>query len=254
MNMISLENVHVNIPVFTNDYARSIRTIVGDSVIGGRLSASGTSGKVVVNALQGVSLTVQSGERLGLIGSNGAGKTTMLRVIAGIVPVSQGIVDVQGEVRSFFNIGAGLDLTRSGARNIEAMSLFYTRDQKRIRDATPDIIEFAELGDFVHMPVYTYSAGMQARLMVAIATAYGGDIIVFDEMLGAGDARFIAKVQKKLDEMMTAARCVVIASHSTALLNQLCDRAIWMNQGRICAQGSVTEVEKLYRDANGIAV
>jgi ABC-type polysaccharide/polyol phosphate transport system ATPase subunit len=246
--MITLDNIHVNIPVFTNDYARSIRTIVGESVGGGRLSA-GNSGKVIVNALQGVSLSVKSGQRVGLIGSNGAGKTTILRVIAGIVPVSQGTVEVKGDVRSFFNIGAGLDLTRSGLKNIESMSLFYTRDRKRIRDTIPDIVEFAELGDFVHMPVYTYSSGMQARLMVAIATAYGGDIIVFDEMLGAGDARFITKVEKKLNEMMSAAHCVVIASHSTTLLKQLCEYAIWMDQGRIRAQGKVADVEKLYREA-----
>jgi ABC-type polysaccharide/polyol phosphate transport system ATPase subunit len=246
--MITLDNIHVNIPVFTNDYARSIRTIVGESVGGGRLSA-GNSGKVIVNALQGVSLSVKSGQRVGLIGSNGAGKTTILRVIAGIVPVSQGTVEVKGDVRSFFNIGAGLDLTRSGLKNIESMSLFYTRDRKRIRDTIPDIVEFAELGDFVHMPVYTYSSGMQARLMVAIATAYGGDIIVFDEMLGAGDARFITKVEKKLNEMMSAAHCVVIASHSTTLLKQLCEYAIWMDQGRIRAQGKVADVEKVYREA-----
>jgi ABC-2 type transport system ATP-binding protein len=245
--MIKLDDVHVNIPVFTNDYARSIRTILGDSVASGRLSTAARGGKVIVNALQGVSVHIKPGERVGIVGSNGAGKTTFLRVIAGILPTSRGTVDVRGEVRSFFNIGAGLDTTRSGFQNIEAMSLYYTRDKKRIRHAIPDIVQFAEIGDFIHMPVYTYSAGMQARLMVAIATAYGGENIVFDEMLGAGDAKFITKIEKKLDQLMSAARCVVIASHSTELLKQLCDRAIWMEQGRIRAQGSVAEIERLYR-------
>jgi ABC-type polysaccharide/polyol phosphate transport system ATPase subunit len=246
--MIELANVHVSIPVFANDYSRAIRTIVGKKILGGRLTTT-SSGKVTVNALRGVSFKVSAGERVGIIGGNGAGKTTLLKVIAGIVPVSEGTVDVQGEVRSFFNIGAGLDMTRSGFRNIESMSQYYTRDLQRIRDATPKIVEFAEIGEFIHMPVYTYSAGMQARLMVAIATAYGGDNIVFDEMLGAGDSKFITKVEKKLEEMMGAARCVVIASHSTTLLNQLCERAIWMDKGCVKAHGSVAEVEKLYREA-----
>lgn len=244
--MIELTDIHVNIPVFLNDYSRAIRTVLGERIFGGRLSA-GRGGKVTVNALRGVSLTVRPGERVGLIGRNGAGKTTLLRVIAGIIPVSSGTVQVDGEVRSFFNLGAGLDLTRSGLGNIESMSMFYTRDRVLIRDTTPGVIEFADLGDFIHMPVYTYSAGMQARLMVAIATAYGGDIIIFDEMLGAGDASFIGKVEKRLGDLLSAAKCVVVASHSTDLLKRLCDRALWIDQGLVRAQGSVEEVGELYR-------
>lgn len=246
--MITLNDVHVQIPVFLNEYSRAIRTIIGERVLGGRLSAR-NGGKVTVNALQGVTLKVKAGERVGLIGRNGAGKTTILRVIAGIVPPTHGTVEVGGEVRSFFNLGAGLDMTRSGYSNIEPMSLFYTRDRKRIRDATPAIVEFADIGEFIHLPVYTYSAGMQARLLVSIATAYGGDIIVFDEMLGAGDASFIGKVEKRLGEMLGAAKCVVVASHSTDLLKRLCDRALWLEQGRVRAEGSVEEVGKLYREA-----
>lgn len=243
--MIKLENVHVSIPVFLNDYSRAIRTIVGERFLGGRLSAN-RGGKVTVNALRGIDLHVKAGERVGLIGRNGAGKTTLLRVIAGIIPISDGTVSVEGEVRSFFNLGAGLDHTRSGRSNIESMSMFYTRDRNLIKDRTPSIIEFAELGEFIHMPVYTYSAGMQARLMVAIATAYGGDIIVFDEMLGAGDAKFIGKVEKRLDEMVSAARCVVVASHSGPLLKTLCHRALWIHDGKVRAEGSVDEVDEIY--------
>jgi ABC-type polysaccharide/polyol phosphate transport system ATPase subunit len=248
--MIRLENVSVNIPVFTTDYSRAMRTIVGEKIFGGRLTAKQGGGKVIINALRGVSLTVKPGERVGLIGRNGAGKTTILRVIAGIVPATEGMVEVQGEVRSFFNLGAGLDMTRSGYANIEPMSLFYTRDRALIRDTIPSIVEFAELGDFIHMPVYTYSAGMQARLLVAIATAYGGDIIVFDEMLGAGDTKFIGKVEKRLQDMLSQARCVVVASHSTDLLKRMCDRALWIHDGLIAGEGKVAEVGKAYQAAN----
>jgi ABC-type polysaccharide/polyol phosphate transport system ATPase subunit len=246
--MIKLRDVHVNIPVFLNDYSRAIRTSLGERIFGGRLSA-GHGGKLCVNALRGVSLDVGAGERVGLLGRNGAGKTTLLRVIAGIVPVSSGKVEVEGQVRSFFNLGAGLDPTRSGLSNIQSMSMFYVRDRKIINETTPAIVEFAELGDFIHMPVYTYSAGMQARLMVAVATAYGGDVIVFDEMLAAGDTSFIGKVEKRLRDMLSAARCVVVASHSAVLLKKLCDRALWIDDGRVRAQGAVGEVNDEYERA-----
>jgi lipopolysaccharide transport system ATP-binding protein len=243
--MINLKDVHVNIPVFLNQYSRAIRTSIGERLLGGRLSA-GRGGKVCVHALRGISLNVRPGERVGLLGRNGAGKTTLLRVIAGIVPISNGTIDVEGEVRSFFNLGAGFDPTQSGLSNIRSMSMFYVRDPKRIRAMTQEIVDFAELGDFIHMPVYTYSAGMQARLMVAVATAYGGDIIVFDEMLGAGDASFIGKVERKLGDMLAAARCVVVASHSAVLLKSLCDRALWIDDGRVRAEGKVEEVNAEY--------
>jgi len=246
--MIVLQDVHVTIPVFLNEYSRAIRTIVGERVFGGRLSA-GRGGKVNVNALRGVSLEVRPGERVGLIGRNGAGKTTLLRAIAGIIPISGGTIEVKGEIRSFFNLGAGLDVTRSGLSNIESMSMFYVRNRVRIRETTPSIIEFAELGNFIHMPVYTYSAGMQARLSVAVATAYGGDILVFDEMLGAGDASFIHKMRRRLDVVVRAAKCVLIASHSSALLNSLCDRALWIDDGRVRAEGSVEKVSALYESS-----
>jgi ABC-type polysaccharide/polyol phosphate transport system ATPase subunit len=244
--MIRLDNVSVHIPVFTTDYARAVRTIIGERLLGGRLTREGGGGRIIVNALRGVSLSVKPGERVGLIGRNGSGKTTLLRVIAGIIPVTAGTVDVKGEVRSFFNLGAGLDVTRSGYANIEPMSLFHTRDRARIRDTTPAIVEFADIGEFIHMPVYTYSAGMQARLLVSIATAYGGDILIFDEMLGAGDEKFIIRLQAKLDQIMDEARCVVVASHSTKLLKRLCDRAIWVHDGQVRADGSVDEVEAAY--------
>lgn len=191
-------------------------------------------------------MEVNAGERVGLIGRNGAGKTTILRVIAGIIPTSEGTVEVDGQVRGFFNLGAGLDVTRSGLSNIESMSMFYTRDRGRIRDATPSIVEFAELGEFIHMPVYTYSAGMQARLMVAIATAYAGDILLFDEMLGAGDAKFIGKLRKRLEDMITNASSVVVASHSPDLLKSLCSRGLWIHDGLVRAEGDIDEVVETY--------
>lgn len=246
--MIRLENVHVNIPVFLNEHSRAIRTSIGERIFGGRLSA-GKGGKIGVNALRGVNLQINVGDRLGLIGRNGAGKTTLLRVIAGIIPIADGNIEVDGQVRSFFNLGAGLDPTQSGLSNIKSMSMYYTRDQHLIYEKTPSIVDFAELGDFIQLPVYTYSAGMQARLMVAIATAYGGDIILFDEMLGAGDTRFISKVENRLNEMVSAARCVVIASHSSELLKRLCDRAIWLHEGQIRAEGSVEHVTEQYEAA-----
>jgi lipopolysaccharide transport system ATP-binding protein len=246
--MIELENVCVDIPVFTNEYAKSIRTTLAESVLGGRLSSSG-SGRILVRALRGVSLSVAKGERIGLVGRNGAGKTTLLRTVAGIIPTSSGTVVVKGGVRSFFNLGAGLDLTRSGISNIEPMSLYYTRDRALIERAAKDIIAFADIGDFIHLPVYTYSAGMQARLLVAIATAYGGDILVFDEMLAAGDANFMAKIAKRLGELVGSANCMLLATHSSELMVHMCTRAIWLDEGLVRMDGPVDAVLAAYHEA-----
>lgn len=226
---------------------------MAERVLGGRLSA-GRGGKVIVTALQDLSLTIAPGERVGLVGSNGAGKTTLLRVIAGIVPVTDGDVRIDGEVRSFFNLTAGLDPMRSGMRNIETVSLFYTRDFRHIRDTTPKIVEFADLGEFIHLPVSSYSTGMQTRLLVSIATAYGGEILVFDELIGAGDAAFLAKVEARLDNLIGGAKCLVIASHSEALLRSMCSRAVWMDRGRVRAIGSVDEVLAEYTRGGTVPV
>lgn len=239
--MINLENVHVDIPVFLNEYAKSVRTTIAESLVGGRFSG-GNGGRVIVNALRGVSLKIGHGERVGLVGRNGAGKTTLLRTIAGIIPISSGTVHVDGEVRSFFNLYAGLDTTQSGKSNIIPMSLYYTRDIARIKATMDEIIAFADIGDFIHLPVYTYSAGMQARLIMSIATAYGGDILAFDEVIAAGDANFMAKLENRLATMRGDASCMVLATHAVDLMSRLCSRAVWMDQGTIRMDGPTAEV------------
>lgn len=251
--MIKLEDVTVDIPVFLSEYSRSMRTSIANRMLGGRLS-SATDGKVVIRALDNVSLAIPSGQRVGLVGSNGAGKTTLLRVIAGVVPVSSGTVNVDGDVRSFFNISAGLDPMRSGMRNIETVSLFHTRDFNQIRDATQRIVEFADLGEFIHLPVCSYSAGMQTRLLVAIATAYQGEILLFDELIGAGDASFLAKLEAHLEKMVGQAKCLLIASHSEDILRRICTSAIWMERGHVRAMGDVDEVLSEYANHPATAV
>ena len=246
--MIDLQGVDVDIPVFLNEYAKSARTALVNGLTGGRL-AGGRGNRVTVKALRGVNLRIEQGQRVGLVGRNGAGKTTLLRAVAGIIPTSGGTVSVNGEVRSFFNLYAGLDTTQSGKANIVPMSLYYTRDFDRIRATVGEIIDFADIGDFIHLPVYTYSAGMQARLLVAIATAYGGDILVFDEVLAAGDANFMAKVEKRFLSMRGAASCMLLATHSVGLMSRICNRVVWLDQGTVKMDGPTDAVIPAFIDS-----
>jgi ABC-type polysaccharide/polyol phosphate transport system ATPase subunit len=242
--MIKLENVDVSFPVFYNDASRSLRGYLATRTQ--RRSSVEASGVIHVHALKNISFSVDRGERVGIIGLNGAGKTTLLKTIAGIYSPTSGLLDVKGEARGFFNISAGLDVNASGLRNIQSMSFFYTRDLKEIKEKTQEIIEFSELGEFIYMPVFTYSAGMLARLMVSVAISYDAENLLFDEVLGAGDATFLDKLNKRVIKMVEDAKCFVLATHSFVLMKQYCTKAILLNRGEMEAYGDIDEVIKRY--------
>lgn len=237
--MIVLENVRVDIPVIMNDPRSSVKSLTGR--VGGVIA--GLKGRrPSVCALNNVSLTIPPGGRVGLIGHNGAGKTTLLKTIAGLYPISAGRMHTQGAVRTFFNLSAGLDPTRSGYTNIKNIAYYYTQDLDEIESLTPKIIEFSELGDFIDMPVSTYSAGMLARLIVSIALNFEGDVLVMDEMLGAGDAMFMKKVNARIQQTMQQAKILVFASHATEIILQFCTTAVWLEKGEIRLVGDVHSV------------
>jgi ABC-2 type transport system ATP-binding protein len=188
--MVQLRGVSVTIPTFKNAATLDIRRAMMRAVLGSALTQS-ASGMVMVKALDSINLQVNQGQRLGLIGHNGAGKSTLLKVIAGVLPISRGRLVRSGEARSFFNLGAGLDYNMSGRANIKAMALYFVQDIAQINQSIGEIVDFTELGIYIDLPVATYSAGMVARLIFAVATAFPSDILVLDEMLGAGDASFM---------------------------------------------------------------
>ena len=199
-----------------------------------------------VHALRDVSLGVAAGERIGIIGHNGAGKSTLLRAIANLYPISSGRLLVQGQVRGLFELGLGFEPDATGRENILYRGLLLGQTPRQMRALEPDIVSFADLGEFIDYPLRTYSAGMLVRLAFSISTAVSGDILLIDEVIGAGDAGFMAKARKRLDRLIDAAQIVVIASHDMKALQSLCTRCIVLDHGRVAFDGDAGEAVSRY--------
>ena len=191
MALIHLDNISVNFPIYTS-HTRSIRTALF-SKLGGQLASHNNT--VVVEAIKNLSLKLEDGDRLGLIGHNGAGKTSLLRVISGVYPPQQGDVNIIGKSASFTDITLGMDMEATGYENIIFRCVFLGLTFKEARELSPSIAEFSELGEFLDMPVRTYSTGMFVRLAFSISTSIEPDILIMDEMIGAGDQSFIEKAK-----------------------------------------------------------
>jgi ABC-type polysaccharide/polyol phosphate transport system ATPase subunit len=199
-------------------------------------------------ALRHVSFTVSQGETLGVIGRNGSGKSTLLRVIAGIYPPDEGEVSVQGDVSTLFGLGTGFQPDLSGVDNIYLNGVLMGLSKNEINGMLDEIIDFAELGEFIYMPTRTYSTGMQSRLGFAIAMNIKKDIVLIDEIMGAGDAKFKIKAQEKLSKII-GERTIVLVSHSMATIREFANRVIWLDKGQSLAEGSPDEVIKQYLGA-----
>ncbi|HXX07070.1 MAG TPA: ATP-binding cassette domain-containing protein [Pseudolabrys sp.] len=246
---ISLKNVTADFPIYGSQV--SLRNVLFGRVVGGVLRRpSDTGNRVVVRALDNVSLTINHGDQLGLIGHNGAGKSTMLRVLAGIYEPSLGSVTVEGHVSPLFNVSAGLDLDDSGYENIVTCALLLGMSRDEIERKIPEIAEFSELSDYLGLPARTYSTGMLVRLGFAIATAIDPEILLLDEWLGAGDARFAARAAKRVEAMIERSSIMVLASHSDELIRQMCNRVILLDHGRVLADGPTTDVLDMYTRMN----
>lgn len=245
MAAISLRNVSLKFPVF--GAGRSFRKSLFSTRIGGLIGREGASHQhVTVTALQNVSCEIAKGDRVGLIGYNGAGKSTMLRLMAGIYRATEGEVAVNGKVTALFSSGLGMDPEDTGYENIYTCGLYLGMSPKEIEKIVPEIEEFTELGDFLSLPVRTYSSGMMVRLSFAVTTAVHPEILLLDEGLGAGDARFADKAVKRVNDLVSRASVLVIASHSDQLIRSFCDRAILLHEGRIIEAGPVDVVLKTY--------
>ena len=193
-------------------------------------------------ALKGIDLQLQRGERLGIIGRNGAGKTTLLKIISGVSYPTRGAVDVRGRVQALMSVGLGFHPEFSGLENIRASLAYNGLQGREVERATEDVIEFAELGEFLEQPLKTYSLGMQSRLMFATATAVMPDVLVVDEVLGAGDAYFAVKSAVRMQRLAASGCTLIIVSHSMPHILQFCDRALWIDEGAIRRDGPAREV------------
>jgi lipopolysaccharide transport system ATP-binding protein len=197
-------------------------------------------------ALQDIDLEIARGERVGIIGRNGAGKTTLLRLVSGIAAPSAGSVKVGGRIQALFDTGLGFHPEFTGMEGIKASLLFNGLDDAQAQAAIADVAEFAELGDYLDQPLKTYSLGMRARLGFAAATAVRPDVLIIDEVLGAGDAYFQSKCAARIRGLTQGGTTMLLVSHSTQQVVQFCERAIWLENGQIARSGDTVEVVKAY--------
>lgn len=199
-------------------------------------------------ALRDISFTVEKGERLGIMGFNGAGKSTLLKTIAGVLKPTKGSVKVHGVIAPLLELGAGFDSNYSGKENIFLYGATMGYSRKYIQEKYDEIVEFSELKDFIDVPIKNYSSGMKARLGFAIATAVEPEVLILDEVLSVGDAKFRRKSEAKVTSMFDKGVTVLFVSHSTEQVRRLCDKAIILEKGKIIAQGEVNEICDLYDD------
>ena len=197
-------------------------------------------------ALKNISFEVKQGERIGILGFNGAGKSTMLKVIAGVLKPTQGSVEVNGVIAPLLELGAGFDMNYSGAENIYLYGATMGYSRKYIQERYDEIVAFSELGDFIDVPVKNYSSGMRARLGFSIATAVEPQVLILDEVLSVGDAKFKIKSEAKIKSMFDKGVTVLFVSHNTAQVRRLCTKAILLDRGEIIAAGSADEVCDIY--------
>lgn len=196
-------------------------------------------------ALRHVSFRVERGETVGVIGRNGSGKSTLLRVIAGIYPPDEGTVSVEGEVATLFGLGTGFNPELSGHDNIYLNGVIMGLTRSQIDGIIGNIVEFAELGDFIDMPVRIYSTGMRSRLGFAIAMNVDKDIVLIDEVMGAGDAAFREKAEAEMARIM-GEKTVILVSHAMPTIEKFATRAMWFNRGVLAATGDPKEVVEQY--------
>lgn len=230
MAKIKFDNVTLRYPVY-NAHSMYLRNHLVRMATGGLIENS--SNLMVVTALNQVSFELNDGDAIGLVGHNGAGKSTLLRTIAGIYEPEQGKIIRQGSIATVLEIGAGLEAELTGYDNIISLGMMMGLSHAQAVALTPDIESFTELGDFLQLPVRTYSSGMTMRLMFAVATAITPEILLIDEMFATGDASFQQKSQERIQNMIGAAKIFVFASHNPDLIRRYCNRVFRLEHGNL---------------------
>lgn len=202
-------------------------------------------------ALKDISFELKKGDRLGILGFNGAGKSTLLKTIAGVLKPTEGSIQTKGRIVPLLELGAGFDKDYTGAENIFLYGAMLGYSKEFLREKYDEIVEFSELGDFINVPIKNYSSGMKARLGFSIATVVEPEILILDEVLSVGDAKFRKKSEKRIKDMFEKGVTVLFVSHSLAQVQNLCNRAILLEKGHLIADGSIEEVSELYSEKLG---
>jgi ABC-type polysaccharide/polyol phosphate transport system ATPase subunit len=236
---VRLENVCLDIPIFDNS-ARSLKQNLLRGMVGSRIDE--TKGHRFVRALDGINLDIKGGERIGLVGHNGAGKTTLLKTIAGIYRPTAGTVHTSGRITALIDIAAGINMDANGYENILIRGLYLGYEMPAIREKIDHIVSFSELGDYINLPMRTYSSGMVSRLLFSVSTAFNPDILLLDEGIIAGDPAFNEKASDYLAGYTGQAGIVLLASHSKELMHMFCNKGIRLRSGQIEAEGEIEEL------------
>lgn len=240
MASIIANSVSLDYPIY-NVSAKSFRTASVDRFVGGVLSKQ-ASRIVTVRALDNVSFEVNEGDSVALLGHNGAGKTTLLRVLAGLYTPTHGSVVSVGSISTLIDLGIGMDQNATGLENLNFLAAVKGMNEPEIDALIEDVQDFADLGDFINLPLRVYSAGMKTRLMFAMATSGHSDISIVDEVFGAGDANFREKANSRMTEFLERAKLVVFSTHSVEMARKFCNKALILDHGRVKAFGKFEDV------------
>ncbi|AIL66196.1 sugar ABC transporter ATP-binding protein (plasmid) [Rickettsiales bacterium Ac37b] len=251
--MIILENVSLDYPILDIG-SHSLQVALTQKVkglIGGKIGYS--SNKACVKAIDEISLEIKDGQRIGIIGHNGSGKTSLLRLMSGIYSPTQGNIFIKGKIQSLTDFSLGMDPDVSGIKNIIFRLVFMGYTYTKAKQAIEEIVNFSELTEFIHLPMRTYSTGMFLRLAFAISTHLPPDILILDEVIGAGDESFKQKALARLDYLFTKSRIVILSSHDLGAVQKYCSHVILLNKGKIIAKGSPEEVIEAYLKQSSFA-
>jgi len=231
MNKIELNGVSVLYPVFENPKARSLKNVLAKRIIGGNIYEENS--KNYIRALDDVTLDIKSGDRYAITGPNGSGKSTFLRLVAGCMEPTNGLINRVGKISSLLNLSMGLDGDLTGLENIELRGGLYNFTKKEIKKFEEDVLEFSELEHFANIPVYQYSSGMSLRLAFGMSTYVAPEILVIDEIISVGDLDFEKKSKKRIEDLMNRTNILLLASHAKEIREDYCNKQINFNKGKI---------------------
>ena len=241
---IILNNASVSFPIF-NVKTYSLKNRIIKSVMG-NITSNNHDKIVHIDALKNINIQIKSGERIGVIGGNGSGKSTFLRLCSKIYEPSTGTININGNISSLINVNIGIDPESTGRENIKLRLVMLGYNNDQINELINSIIEFTELNQFIDLPFYTYSTGMQMRLAFATSTFIKPEILIMDEWLATGDKDFQEKAEKKLNSIIEDSKILILASHTKDLILKTCSRVIWLENGLINQEGNSKKILENY--------
>jgi homopolymeric O-antigen transport system ATP-binding protein len=247
MAFLRLRNLSVEFSMYQGS-SRSLKKTIIASTTRGNLARDAFD-RITVRALNDLNFNIEQGDRVGLLGLNGSGKSTLLKVLAGIYRPTKGQLFASGNVSALLDINVGMNPDATGYENIILRGMYMNIHPRDMRKRADEIAEFTELGDYLDMPVRTYSSGMGVRLAFATATCIAPEILLLDEWLGAGDALFLAKAKKRMEEFVKLSSVLVLASHSMAILEEWCTHGIWLEFGHVKMTGPIKDVIAAYHES-----